>query len=285
MADGAGSLGLVTGRDRMMKRYIDARKEFYLSTLKYWSTATFNLRVVNAANGVAFAVLNRNQRVTAFDYAINQPKPDGFGGNTLLATYTDTCLTKPRQTNGSDEMVIEGITISLRDVRTRFATADIPAGLDPEVTAAFQGLRPWMDVAALFRPPQIDSPFRLEDSLGRALRPRISCTFVWDGQNNEKVGLASHAPDLPSASYLTTAGEPDEDNYYKLPEGWIWNKPGAERDTELSLDLVTEQSLIFTINGVTFPADEPGTFRYPAELAVDLHVQLNGFALGYDSQN
>ncbi|TXH58008.1 MAG: hypothetical protein E6Q97_03200 [Desulfurellales bacterium] len=282
---GAESIGLVTGRDQMMKRYVDAGKPFYLSTLKYWSTATFSMRVVNAGNGVAFAVLSRNQRVSAFDYAINSPKADGFGGTTILASYTDTNLTKPRQTNGSDEMVIEGLSLSVRDVRARFAEADIPANLDPEVLAAFRGLRPFMDVGALFRPPQLDSPFRLEDALGRLIRPRVSCTFVWDGQNNEKVGLASHCPDLPAASYLTAAGEPTEKNIYNLPEGWIWNKPGSERDTELHLDLVSEQTAIFTINGVQFPGAANGVYTYPQELAVDLHVQLNGFALGYDSAN
>lgn len=283
---GAESVGLVTGRDQLMKRYIEAQKAFYLSTLKYWSTATFNLRVVNAANGVAFAVLARNQRVTAFDYATNSPKPDGFGGTTLLATYTDTNLTKPRQTNGADEMVIEGLSIAVRDVRARFATADIPASVtDPDVVAAFNGLRPMLDIGALFKPPQLDSPFRLEDALGRHLRSRISTTFVWDGQNNEKVGLASHCPDLPAASYLVSAGQPTEDNLYKLPEGWIWNKPGSERDTELHLELVTEQSAVFPISGVVFPGEDPGDYIYPVEIAVDLHVQLNGFALGYDSAN
>lgn len=282
---GTESVGLVTGRDQLMKRYIEAGKPFYLSTLKYWSTATFNMRVVNAANGVAFAVLSRNQRVTAFDYAVNSPKPDGYGGTTLLATYTDTNLTKPRQTNGADEMVIEGLSISFRDARAKFATADIPAGLDPDVNAAFQGLRPMLDIGALFKSPQLDSPFRLEESLGRLIRPRISTTFVWDGQNNEKVGLASHAPDLPAASYLVTAGQPTEDNLYKLPEGWIWNKPGSERDTELHLELITEQTVVFPINGVIFPGGAVGSEKFPTDIAIDLHVQLNGFALGYDSQN
>ena len=281
---GAESAGLTTGRDQMIARYVNKQKPFYLSTLKYWSTATFNMRVVNAADGVAHCVLARNQRASAFDYAVNSPKSDGFGGNTILATYTDTCLTKARQTVGSDEMVIEGLSVSVRDVRTLFADEDIPDGLDPDVRAAFQGLRPWSDIGAFFRPPQLDSPFRLEDALGRFLRSKISTTFVWDGQNNERVGLLSHCPDLAAASMLTTAGVPDEKNMYSLPEGWIWNKPGSERDTELHLELVTEQTGIFTISGVTFPGTDGGP-SYPAQLAIDLHVQLNGFALGYDSAN
>ncbi len=282
---GTESAGLVTGRDLLMKRYFDAGKPFYLSTLKYWSTATFSMRVVNAGNGVAFAVLSRNQRVSAFDYAVNTAKNDGFGGTSLLATYTDTNLTKARQTNGADEVCIEGLSIQVRDVRARFAEADIPANLDPEVTAAFRGLRPMLDIGALFRAPELDSPFRLEDALGRLLRSRISCTFVWDGQNNERIGLAAHCPDLPAASLLTTAGEPNEKNIYTLSEGWVWNKPGQERDTELHVDLVTEQAAVFVLHGVVFPGGDPGDFIYPQELAVDLHVQLNGFALGYDSAN
>jgi hypothetical protein len=271
-----------TAREQLLKEYRANPKSFLYQTRPYWSTITVSGYFIDGlAGGVSHFVVPKNQRIRCFDYAVGQMRDDGFGGD-LKATYTDTNLSKARQTNSTEDFVIEGVRVSVRDVRLQFAAP--PAGVaDDIVLNAYAGKVAMMDIGAVVRGPQFDSPLRLEDSLGRLIRPRLSLSFIWDGEQQTRIGLASHAPELQAGSMLTTAGLPTENNEYRLPEGWIWRKSGKDNDTELNMQVATEADCVFVVNGVVWPGGTNPT--NPVKGAIDLHVELEGFALKYPSKN
>lgn len=271
-----------TGRDDVLGEYRAKGRPFRLSTKPYWTTFTVEGRIVaGPTTATSFIVIDKNQNIRAFDYAVGGQRPDGFGGS-MLATYMDTNLSKPRQTNSTEDFCIENLRISLRDVRFNFGTA--PGAItDPAVLAAFNGQAGFQDIGAVFHAPQKDSPLRLEDSLGRHIRPALSVALLWDGEQVQRIGLASQCPDQQAASLLTAAGLPTESNEFQLPEGAIWRKTGKDSDTELNMQIFTESSRVIVINNATWPgATVPSA---PVKVAFDFVIELGGFALKYESKN
>lgn len=271
--------------ETLLQQYRDRGRDFLFNSRPYWSTITVVGYVTDPFyTNKAHVVIPRNQRIQAFDFGIGQNRPDGFGGF-LLANYSDTNLTQARHTNGTEDVVIQSLRVSVRDVRGLFPSPLPFTVTDPVVTRAYAGRAPIMDISSAVRPAEFDSPARLEDSLGRLIRPRLSMAFVWDGEQTTRIGLASHCPDQQSASLLTSAGLPTENNRYDLPEGWAWLKTGSQQDTELNLQVATEEDTVFVISGTPVVGTNPQAYLFPSRVAIDLLVEVGGFTLKYESQN
>lgn len=270
-----------TAEQQLLKEYREKGRPFLFQTRPYHSTITIAATFVPLLLGTSALVIKKDQRIRCFDYAINDMRDDGFGGD-MKATFADTNLTKPRQTNGTEDFVINSVRTSVRSVRVKF-TDTLPGVTDPIVIGAFAGRKHMLDIGANYRPPQLDSPLRLEDSLGGFLRNFLSMAFVFDGEQNTRIGLASQTPDFQAASLLKSAGLPTESNKFELPEGWLWRKTGKDHDTELSMFCVVEDDIVYVVNNATWPDGETPT--QPKDAAIDMVVELGGFSLKYPSTN
>lgn len=270
-----------TAEQEILAEYRKNGTPFLFQTRPMHSTISVKCLFVDRMANAIHLVVPKDQRIQCFDYAIGDQRPDGFGG-TMPATYADTNLTTPRRTNGTEDFVINGIRASVRGVRVRYPNA--PDGVSNSiVVAAYAGRKTMLDIGAVVRPPQLDSPLRLEDALGGLLRKFLSFSFLWDGEQTTRVGLASNAPDFQAASLLTSAGLPTETNQYNLPEGWCWRRTGSKHDTELNLVALTEDDIVYVVNTPTWTGDDGPS--EPQEGAVEVTVELCGFSLKYPSKN
>ena len=274
----------ITQKSKIIQQYNASSQAYEAKTKPYKSTQQFQYSVVDALPGgaatMAHAVL-RLQEVTWFAYKLGDNIAYGPAGVTRLAVENDTNLSKPRQTNGVEDMVIEGISATCKSARVQYTTT-IFTGTDPDDIAAFLGTRPIYDPAALDSPPQLWSPINGEMVLYEALKPQCSIEFEWDRRRVEKIGTLDEIPEGGAKSFLRASGDPRTDNRYRIPEGYLWRREGQPDSEFITRGRITEAvvvpiSLIATQGGATL--------QLPLNLFVDITIRLHGLALSLPSAN
>jgi len=292
----SSKVGFMTQRTRLLDAYEKAGQAITCRTIPYHSTTFFQLDVVNFANnaapGVGYAVARRNQARTLFNYGVgNQVTLGGLGGQST-ATEADTNLGKASSTNGAEDFVIEGVGFHQRGVRVAYAagTGNLYNGVgvptDPTVLASLAGDVAIYDPAAINAPPQLQSPFNLENGILNALLPNISVSFLFDRKRTEKIGTVDVMPCTSAKSYLRANGEPSQNNMYRIPEGYLWRRDG-QPDSEFTAQLNLERDLVVPISGIVPYVTGSGqaTAAAPVTLWVEVTMRLFGLAVDLPSAN
>ncbi len=271
-----------TQRSKLLAQYADLTTPYEAKTKPYKSSQQFAFSIADAFPGtitMAHAILPVNYQVLWFGYKLGDALP--WAGITRPAVESDTNLSKPRQTNGVEDMVIEGISATCKGERVQYATT-IFTGTNADDIAAYIGLRTVYDPAALMSPPQMFAPMNSENVLFSALAPLCAIEFEWDRRRVEKIGTLDEIPEGGAKSFVRSNGDPRTDNRYRIPEGYLWRREGMP-DSEfitrgtIAETLVVPISLVATQGGATLQA--------PTNIYIDISVRLHGLALSLPSAN
>ena len=296
MADGAvtstnpasaGKVLFATQRRIMYDSYAAAGQPFSASTKPYKSTVSFGGAVVNnvAAVGVSFLVFPV-QRREWFSYKLGDPVP----GNELLPTYrtaleSDTNISKPRTTNGAEDFVVEGMSASCRNTRLQYAAGSIPAAItDINVLGALEGLVSMLDPGSLVSPPQVNSPFNLEQAIYRAIAPHIAVEFEWDRSKVVKIGTLEQIPEGAANSYLRTSGSPDTNDRYRIPEGYLWRREG-QPDCEFITRATLVEPVVIPLLNIQLPSSVTAVTAVPFAVYTDCVLRLHGLSVKLPTRN
>ena len=292
----SNQVGFMTQRTRLLEAYKKADQAITCRTIPYHSTTRFQGDVVNfsgaSSPGNGYVVFRKNQSRVLFNYGVGNQVDLGGTGQTT-ATEADTNLGKASSTNGAEDFIIEGVGFHSRGKRVAYApgTGNLYVGgvgsvTDPTVIASLLGDVSVYDPAAINMPPQVQSPFNLEDGMLQALLPLISVSFLFDRKRTEKIGTVDVMPCTSAKSYLRANGEPSQNNMYRIPEGYIWRRDG-QPDSEFTAQLNLERDLVVPINGIV-PYVTGGTQISPAApttIWVEVTMRLFGLAIDLPSSN
>jgi hypothetical protein len=279
-----------TQRSRLIEAYKKNNQEIIAHTIPYHSTAIIPFDVVDwteaPAPGVAMAVLRKDTVATFFTYGVGDQINLGGTGN-RKATDAETNLARGNSTNGAEDYVIEGIGFHSRGYRVGYTGASLTAidllAADADVLAAFQGDRPICDPAAIMTPPQVGSPFNLEQALFQSFLGQASVELLFDRKRVEKIGTLDLLPQAGAQSLLRANGIPSADNRYKIPEGYLWRKDG-QPDCELEIDVRIQNAIVAPINATTL-WDATAASVAPTTIWLEVVMRLFGLGVDMPSQN
>ncbi len=271
-----------TQRTKAIKAFQKAQLPFLATTRPYESTRVLVGAVVNplgaSPNATAFLVYPP-QEFEFFSYGIGDSVA-GFGSavQPRQATPAETNLAKGKSTNGAEDFIIEGMSLTARGQRVGFP-ANSPAftGItDASVAGALRGEVMFFDPAAIYAPPQVYSPFNLEDGITRVILPQCSVEVEFDRRRKVTLGTLEELAEGGGNSYLRANGQPSTDNKWRIPEGLMWRRDG-QPDSELIVRGKLENTVVIAINTVTD--------RQAAAVATELKLRLHGISLALPSVN
>jgi hypothetical protein len=277
----------MTQRRRMIQAYKDAKEPFSASTKPYKSTVSFIYNVVNniSAASVAWAVAPSGQSLAWFSYKIGDDVP---GNNSIAgyraATEADTNISKARTTNGAEDFVIEGMSCHHRSTRGDFVDVAPSDITDSTVSQAIVGQVPMMDPAALYLPPQVQSPFNLQDPMFRAIIGHIAVEFEWDRGKIVKIGSLEQIPEGAANSYLMASGEPSTNDRYRIPEGYLWRREGQPDSEFITRGTLTEPVAMPILTVLGPSSTTPFAIR-PSIIALDVCMRLHGLSVKLPTRN
>jgi hypothetical protein len=287
-------MGFSTQRKLLLDQYKTAGQAITCRTIPYQSTGVFQFDVVDSvltnAPGVAYAVARKNQVLSLFNYGVGDQINLGGSANTR-ATEADTNQGEGSRTNGAEDFVIEGVGFYARSCRVAYAagTGNLYAGgadepTDADVVASLAGDVPTYDPAAINVPPQIQSPFNLENGVFQALIDLISVDFLFDRKRTEKIGTVNVMPCASAKSMLRANGNPENCNMYRIPEGYLWRRPG-QPDSEFTANLTLQRALVVPINGIIPYVDGGADAAVPTTIWLEVTMRLFGLAVDLPSAN
>lgn len=293
-----------TQRERVLELFKRANQTFLANTKPYQSTRCLFFNVVNyntaAARPYAYAVARPNQVLEFFGYGTGDPWiPQQFIPNAPVATEAETNLGEGKSTNGAQDFVIEGVGFHCRGQRivvpavnpnpsgVAFAEGDyVAAGqtLDGDVAGALRdGVNQVFDPGTIISPPQMFSPFNLEQALMQSIIGSMSLEFEWDKRRIEKITTTDLLPQAGASSYLRANGEPCSGNRYRIPEGYIWRRDGQD-DCEFIARVILREPIVVPIDLSTLP-DAPTVYQTPTLIGLDLVMRLYGLSCALPSAN
>lgn len=281
----AGQILFETQRSKVIRAFQQAGQPFIAGTKPYESTQVIFGAVVNplgvAPNLIGFIVIPQ-QTTEFYSYGVGD-SIGGFGAavQPRQANDADTNLAKGRSTNGAEDFVIEGISLSVR--ATRMALSQTVVGVtDQTVAAALRGEVNMTDPGSIFAPPQLYSPFNLEEAVAGAVLPQTSIELEWDRERVIKVGTLEEFPEGAGKSYLRANGEPSTHNRYRIPEGYLWRRDG-QPDSEFVARATVRNPVVIPCN---FAQTIDGAANYvPIAIAIELKMRLHGMAVKLPSRN
>lgn len=281
-----------TARKELLDEYAKRGIRFAAYTRPYKSTLQLQLSAITEPNlnGVTFLVAQAGQRLEWFSYGVGEPIPYGRSGATRVALEDDTNVSKGRNTNGVEDFVIEGM--SLTHSRTRIDYNATVSALSNAFTNSALGINgaqpqvPVIDPAALLAPPQVQSPLNLEDALWNAIAPLMSIEFEWDRSRVIKVGTADEIGEGGPKSFLRSAGDPRPDARYKIPEGYVWRRQG-QPDSEFIVRGVLQDPILVPVTNLALPytAEPVSPVRSISNVFLDLTFRLHGLAVTLPTRN
>ena len=269
-----------TVRSKVLEAYSEANTPFVCNTLPYHSTRQLVASVEGNVGDVAFAVFAAGQELRFFSYGMGDPLV--LGANQSQARMSDTNLAKSSSTNGASDFIIEGFAMHARGVRVSYPDAagwgSPPTG---NVALANVGSMNIYDPAAIFAPPQVQSPFNLEDGLLQHLAPLVSVKAEWDQSRTLALGTLDLLPRGGGGSMLRANGLPTSENRFRVPEGLIWRRDG-QPDSEFAFVAKLERDLLVPISLVVLPGGSVADV--PSAIYVEIVCRLYGLSVTLPSQ-
>lgn len=286
-----------TAFERLVDSFKSAGQPFDLSTRPYYSTGGFKFDVVDKSLDAAgltrlFLRAVKNQRIEFFSYGLGDDV-DAVGLGDRNATDCDTNIVEKTNTNNED-FCIEGVSATARG--TALVYEEVAGFTSPEWTKALTGGTNTIDdIASTVVPPEASSPLALEDQLFRVMAPKTMCRIEWNRKEGDYLGTVDEFPEGGGKSYLRSNGEPSFANYFRVPEGWLWRREGAPRDTILVISATLCEDILAVVTApIAFPG--PPAVGPPQVVEVDAlddlesitlvwKMRLHGRAIYLPSQN
>ncbi len=266
----------VSAREKLLRTYEKAKADYIANTLPLHSTRTIQFDIVDRTGSYAFAVARENQVISFFDYGIGDNI--NLGPLATTARECETNLAEGKSTNGSSDFVIEGVGFGCRGARVE---TPLDPGDNQDAVDACAGRAVIFDPGAVLSPPQVHSPFNLENGMFQALLGYLSLEFEWDRSRVEKLGVVDLLPQAGAASYLRANGEPASDNRYRIPEGYIWRRDG-QPDSEFVARVRLDRSVVIPVNLSTPPG---GAQVNATRIHLEVTMRLFGLNLRLPSAN
>ncbi len=279
-----------TAAERVVGQFKSAKQRFAMTTRPYYSTGAFRFDRIaefTDAGGLERMVFKApaGQQIIFFSYGL-EDTVQGFGLGNRSANDSDTNMAERTNTNNED-FVVEGMSSNSRGIRVKYDDGEDITTPDPELTEALaNGTFAIEDPGSQITPPETQSPFLLEDLPYRAIRTSTSLRIEWNRKDGDYIGTLDELPEGGGNSYLKSNGEPSATNFWRLPEGYIWRREGAPRDTILTLRARLELPVFLF---VTVPTLWESEFTVNAEALINIWVtykiKLHGKAFFVPSEN
>jgi hypothetical protein len=227
--------------------------------------------------------------MTFFDYGIGEGVDLGGTVGEVKATSAETNQAEGGTTNGSTDFVIEAVGLSCRAMRVEYdGTAETyldALAADTTVQQAIEGNASIYDPGAIITPPQMQSPFNLENGMFQSLLGLSSVNFLFDRNRVEEIGTLEMLPQAGAASYLRANGTPEASNKYRIPEGYMWRRSG-QPDNNLSVNVRLQRALVVPLNLPTFYAGAgEGSFYAPERIILEIVMRVFGIGVNLPSAN
>lgn len=288
MADNDLDVAFQTQRSALIKRYLKADQPFKAATKPYKSTLQLIGTGTLYTNDVDFLVFKAGQVLEFFSYKLGDSIPYGAPGLTRRAIEDDCTQSKGRQTNGIEDFVIEGISMTCRSKRIQLQPVTLNPALntfDKDIQNSVNGLISVADPASLLFNPQVDSPFNLQDTLFEAIKPHLAIEFEWDRRYVEKIGTSDQIPEGGAKSFLKASGDPRNDNRYRIPEGYLWCREG-DPDSEFIVRATLVDPVFIPLNNLrVFNATPVNENAHTAYIFLDISMRLHGLSLSVPTRN
>lgn len=290
-------LGFTSKRKELIDAYVKEGGAFVAMTKPYKSTASILFDVVDPfpANAATMAhAVAAQQQIRWFDYAVGSAIQDVLTNRSFQAPQSWTNQGKGSETNGGVDFCIEGISLSFRPPRFLYPEASVPPATisNPNVRTFYDGIGVSggatvppvaIDPAALASPPQVGSPFNLEQAFAAGIAPALSILIQFNREQSEYVGSADEFPEGGARSYLRANGQPRVDNRYKIPEGYLWRRSG-QVDSQMNIIGSLAEGIVVPINLVPlFGTTTPVVL--PTRIAVDIVMRVHGLSVRRPSTN
>lgn len=278
-------LKIQTQRDRVVQEWQAAGKPYLTNFKAYKSTCQVEFKVLHPLNNVAHAVAKAGQVLEFFSYGIGDTIPFGPSPLSRRATEADTNLTSSHNTNGQEDFVIEGASLSASSTRVAYEGGDLARSFtDADVMGAYRGLVPLHDPASHIAPPQVCSPFNLEQVLLTAIAPYMTFEFEFDRRRKEAIGTLDQVPEGGAKSYLRANGDPRTDNRIRFPEGYLWRGEGKP-DSEMVVRSTLRSPIVIPLTMIEVEALGDDGPVPPTHLFLDLAMRVHGLSCGPVSRN
>lgn len=263
-------------RQQVLESYSEAKQSFEMETLPYHSTRQLEGRIVEEGSDTAFLIF-QPQEVRFFSYGLGDRI--ALGPNQVPVTEADTNLAKGSSTNGATDFIIEGFGFHQRGLRIDYDEdmGDNWQPVDTDVVAAVNGERNIYDPGGVVSPPQLQSPYNLEEGILQHLLGLISIVCEWDRKRTKRLGIVDLMPHGGGHSMLRSNGLPTSENRYRVPEGLLWRRDG-QPSSEFNVICRLERPLVIPLNLITFPGNE-GT-DMPAAAYLEIVIRVYGASIG-----
>jgi len=265
-----------TARQRIIQPYIDQKIPHEVRTTPVSGVMQLRGQVVASNDGIGWLVF-KPQTVKFFRKGDGDVTP--YGAANVEATDAESNLQRSGSTDGARDMAIEGLQISPNGRLVSFAAADLDNfGTDPtneDVLAALSGTDLLVDPFGLIIPPQLQSPFLLEDAIFQNLMSLSTVRIELDTSRPFKLGLAKLYPGMAGESMLHSPGLPHVDNAFGFSEGIVWHRDGKS-DSDLKLVLELHRNVVIPLSQVTFPG---GSATLPAFVFQRIAIDVLGVSV------
>lgn len=267
--------------EQLEKEWAEKGKPYRRTSKPYRSTFTIPFDVSDSDSGVAYLSLPAGLVLTCFDFGLGDEIPDGFGGQ-RKANLADTNLARAGYTNGDQDFAIESMSLTSVGFRVRQAMPTKVPG-NKTVKDAYDGKAAIVDPASLLTPPQLMSPFNLEDAVFSRLIKLASLTFVWDqGDRTIPMGALDEIPEGGANSFLRANGEPHPSSRYRIAEGFKWGAAG-DSGSQFACQIRIERALVVPLTLIKLPGEELASL--PTAVCLDVAMRAHGVGFSSVSQN
>jgi hypothetical protein len=240
-------------RNRIQQEWLDLKVPFDVSTLPLHSTQSliWTPDSLNAnGSGKGFVVAQKGQVLEFFGYCIEQVI-ELSGNPNFKATGAETNLTKPRQTPGSADMVIEWLGIKVRGAKVKYPDPTKWAATPGNsVVNALTGIASIFDPSSLVIPQEFSSPAMLEDVAMQAVSPFLDISIRWDKKTTKDIGTLDQITGGGGGSYLRASGEPSPRGRFIIQEGYVW-RHSPEPDSEMVVLMTLTEDVVIPVTMVT----------------------------------
>lgn len=270
-----------TARDKILEPYEAAGEDHEYRTTPITSANQLVGDVVNVYLAASMAWLKlKPQKIVFFRQGDGDQVQ--YGPDKVTATEAETNLQKGGSTDGARDMAIEGLGLSSAGSLLKYyEDADAVTGFgvaptDEDVVAALKGHARICDPFGLVTPPQLQSPYLLEEAIFQEIIRLSTIEITTDSSKPFKMGLADMFPGPAGSSHLRSNGNADASNVFRFPEGIIWNRD-SRQDSDLKVTLELHRPIIVPISLVTLPG---GAVTAPKKFYQRVAMRLFGVAVG-----
>jgi hypothetical protein len=247
----------MTAREKIVKPYVDGLIPHEFRTTPVSSVGQLEGTVVSGGAGATYAWVKFLPQVIKL-FRKGEGDRLRLGALETDCTDAESNLQKGGSTDGARDMAIEGLQISGAGTIVKyFAHGVAPTGFgvaptDETVIAALAGEAHICDPFGLVVPPQLQSPYLLEDSLFTRLMQLSTVRIELDTSRPFKLGLCQLYPGASGQSMLKSTGIPDASNQFLFKEGLLWKRDGKS-DSDLKMVIELHRPVIMPISLVTLP--------------------------------